>query len=871
MQSGRNKSHRIRLHLVVQSVQPEYNMTFIIHNLNIANMKSKTPKMTTLEGLIKRHPDGFGFFIPDDKEHPDVYIPQHSMKSAMTNDRATITVEKERDGRFRGDIVRITQRSTKRVAGKFTRGTDGWGYIKDEGRGWGKDLRIPLDKSKDAKNGELVEAQINKFPDEGGFEGEVLNVIGDAQDPLNDIKRVVISNNIPEHFAAETLNEAKQFDKDPTEKDFRGRKDLRGLPIITIDGATAKDFDDAVLVEMTDRGFHLYVAIADVSHYVKPGSSMDKEAYERGTSVYFPNFVIPMLPEGLSNGLCSLNPHVPRLALVADMHFDFTGEMTSSSFYEGVIESKARVTYGEAQELIDGAEIAKLDHVKETIFRCADLAKVLMAKRFKDGSLDLEVPETELVIDGAGNPVDVIKSERLFAHRLIEELMLAANVAVAKFLASKEIPSFYRVHELPDEEKIANLQKYMENLGHRTQISGGKLQKRLTRALQEFDGKPEAQIIHIMTLRSMSQAKYTPNNQGHFGLGFDFYTHFTSPIRRYPDLIVHRLLKSQIMPTSGYRTVQEDDLATAGTWLSACEQRSAKAERQIQAIKKARFMQKLVGESYDGLISSVTKFGVFVLLREFNIDGLVRLEDLGNDRWEFDEENLTLVAKRSGFTYKMGDVVRVTVSMVDIEQGQINFVLEKNASAQPQKSHKSHDSKSAHRGKAKNKDSRREEKRASGKKEKYADKDKGHRRKPKHAQPEKPGRKDDRRQSGPSKPAPKSRFYEERSQEKAPAPGSGARSLMNTLSKFVSGGSRPSASAPSNNDRDYTPKPRYSSLSDFLDQRKKGSHEEKSESKPAFRSSENRKNSEKRRSSEDDSRGVRKARPQKSRRNNKSR
>jgi ribonuclease R len=755
-------------------------------------------KNKMLEGIIKRHPDGFGFFIPDDKAHPDVYVPQHSMKSAMTNDRATISVEKERDGRFRGEIVRITERSQKRVAGKFTIGSGNWGTIKDEGRGWGKDLKIPLDKSKNAKNGELVEALITKFPDEGSFEGEVLTVIGDAGDPLNDIKRVVITNNIPEHFSSETLDEAKKFDKNPVEKDFIGRKDLRNLPIITIDGATAKDFDDAVLVEMTSVGFHLIVAIADVSHYVNVGTAMDKEAYERGTSVYFPNFVIPMLPEGLSNGLCSLNPHVPRLALVADMHFDFTGVMTGSTFYEGVIESKARVTYGEAQEMVDGAELEKLQHVKENIFRCADLAKVLMAKRFKEGSLDLEVPETELVIDGTGTPVDVIKSERLFAHRLIEELMLAANVAVAKFLSSKEIPAFYRIHESPDSEKISKLQNYMENLGHKVTLDGGKLQKRLTRALQEFDGKPEAQIIHILTLRSMSQAKYTNSNIGHFGLGFDFYTHFTSPIRRYPDLIVHRLVKSQILKNSQYRLMPEEDLATAGTWLSACEQRSAKAERQIQAIKKARFMLKLVGESFDGLISSVTKFGVFVLLREFNIDGLVRLDDLGGDKWEFDEDNLTLTAKRSGLTYKMGDVVRVTVSLADIEQGQINFVLEKNANTQASK--------------------------------------------PKN---QSAGKKDSRK---------KNKF------EKKSIKFTKKENFTNVVPE-----SKPDAS------KEYQPKPRYASLSDYLDQRKKGANEEKSEQKPAFRSLENRKNPEKRSQTQNDSGGVRKARPQKSRRKNKSR
>ncbi|MGZ6485377.1 MAG: ribonuclease R [Pseudobdellovibrio sp.] len=814
-----------------------------------------------LNGIIKRHPDGFGFFIPDDKDHPDVYVPQHAMKSAMTNDKATIRVEKEKDGRFRGEIVRITERYNKRVAGKFSLLNDKWGAIKDEGRGWGKDLKILIEKSKGAKDGELVEALIQKFPDEGNFEGEVLQVIGDAKDPLNDIKRVVITQNIPEHFSPETLAEAKKFDKNPSEKDFIGRKDLRSLNIITIDGSTAKDFDDAVYVEMKDSGFHLYVAIADVSHYVSVGSAMDKEAYERGTSVYFPNFVIPMLPEGLSNGLCSLNPHVPRLALVAEMMFDFTGEMKSSSFYEAVIESKARVTYGEAQELIDGTEIEKLNHVKDNIFRCADLAKILMAKRFREGSLDLEVPETVLEIDAAGEPIDVIKSERLFAHRLIEELMLAANVAVAKFLSSKEIPAFYRVHEEPDGEKIASLQKYMENLGHRNTLTGGKLQKRLTRALQEFDGKPEAQIIHILTLRSMSQAKYTPNNIGHFGLGFDFYTHFTSPIRRYPDLIVHRLIKNQIMPNSRYRLMSDEDLATAGTWLSACEQRSAKAERQIQAIKKARFMYKMVGETFEGMISSVTKFGVFVLLREFNIDGLVRLDDLGGEKFEFNEENLTLTAKRSGFTFKMGDTVNVTVSMVDIEQGQINFVLDKASVAASKTQVKAGERKDNNKPLtyAVTKDSRRDRNRSGRPREEKAASDFKRKGSFDRNQP----KSFDNKNRDDKKPFKKEKKTFSKNRQFTAKYDKETSAFNNSQESTIKSHSSSS---------EYTPKPRYSSLADFLDQRKqKGSHEEKSESKRPARASENRKNSEKRSSPQNNSGGVRKARPQKSSRKNKSR
>jgi ribonuclease R len=717
-----------------------------------------------LQGYIKRHPDGFGFFIPDaEAEHADVYIPAHSMKSAMTNDRVSVTVEKERDGRFRGEIVRITERSQKKIAGKFQPLNSQFGVIRDEGKGWGADLKIPLEKSLGARPGELVAAQITSYPDNGSFLGAIYEVLGDAAAALNDVKRVIVNQNIPDEFSSATLKEAQKFQGNPTEADFKNRRDLRKLPIITIDGATAKDFDDAVYVEFKKTGFKLIVAIADVSHYVKVGSSMDKEAYEKGTSVYFPNFVVPMLPETLSNGLCSLNPNVPRLALVAEMHFDFEGAMQTSSFYEAVIESQARCTYGEAQEIVDGVDIEKhtsVPGVKDNILRCADLAKVLMARRFKEGSLDLEVPETELVIDGTGEPVDVIKSERLFAHRLIEELMLAANVAVAKFLSAKEIPSIYRTHEPPDPLKIQLLQKFIASFGSKADLSGTRLQKKLTRALQEMTHDAHSHVVHILTLRSMSQAKYTLENIGHFGLGFDHYTHFTSPIRRYPDLIVHRLLKNQI-GLSNYRLMSDEDLQTAGTWLSACEQRAAKSERQIHAIKKARFMKKFIGQEFDGIVSSVTKFGLFVLLRTYNIDGLVRIEDLSNvhpGTWEFDEESLKLVSKRSGFSYAIGDPIKIIVSAVDIEQGQINFTL-------------------AQKG-AKN---------------------------------------------------------------------------------------------------NYEVKPRYRSLSDYLDQKKtaSGNHGKKNTSqsnkKPTARSAKDRKNTQERSTPTNDSNGVRKARPSKSRRKSKSR
>jgi ribonuclease R len=633
-------------------------------------------------GIVKRHPDGFGFFIPDDVEQPDVYIPRNEMKGVMANDRVRVRVERERGGdRFRGDILEVLNRAVTRAMGQLHATAPGRGILLDTSNSWGEDLSVSYPPNIKVKDGELVVVQIEDYPDSvRGFSGRVITVIGDAADPLNDSLRMLHAHNIPSEFSKETLREAAALPTEVTEKDWAGRKDLRQLPIITIDGKTAKDFDDAILTEKTARGWHLIVAIADVSHYVKEGTAIDKDAYERGTSTYFPNFVAPMLPEALSNELCSLKPNVPRLALVADMHFDFQGQMTSAEFYEGVIRSHARVTYGEAQEVIEGRTPANLKHVEQNIKLSADLAKILMAKRFREGSLDLELPETEIQVDGTGNPVDVIQTERLFAHRLIEEMMLMANVAVAKFFKEHDMPAIYRVHEEPRQESMQNFANFLKAFGYKTKLSGGHLQTKITKALEHFKDHPKAHILSMLALRSLMQAKYSPDNIGHFGLGFQDYTHFTSPIRRYPDLIVHRLVKAKLYPRKGYRMMSYDDLAGAGTMTSAAEQRSVKAERQIKSIKKARLMQTHLGEEFDDLISSVTKFGLFVLLRQFDIDGLIRVEELGGDRYDFDEEKLRLVGRKSGRAFEIGDPIRVKVARADVEQGQIDFVLPEGGS-----------------------------------------------------------------------------------------------------------------------------------------------------------------------------------------------
>lgn len=638
-------------------------------------------KKKYVQGIVKRHPDGFGFLIPEKSDHPDVYIPKHSMKGIMSLDKVMAEVEPEKGSdRFRGEIMRVISRATKKVIGKFAHMNEKYGVVKDESMGWGEDLKIKWADSMGAKPGQMVTAEIISYPDQDEFRGKVTEILLNYDDPISDIKRVIVSQQLPFEWPKAVEAEAARFKHELSEEELKielgRRRDIRDKDLITIDGKTAKDFDDAVYVEKNAKGFYCLVAIADVSHYVRVGGEIDKEAYVRGTSVYFPNFVIPMLPEVLSNGLCSLNPHIPRLCLVAEIQFDHAGQKLSHQFFEGVMESKARVTYGEAQEVIEGVDMPSLAHVKDNILRCADLAKILMAKRFREGSLDLEIPETELEIDAQGVPVDVVRSERLFAHRLIEELMLAANVAVAEYFNSRDIPAMYRIHEPPFEDALEILQKYLVTFGSHEKIFGpGKLQKKLTHALQEFEGKPEANLLNILTLRSMKQAQYSPHNVGHFGLGFENYTHFTSPIRRYPDLIVHRLLKNLVLKDSPYRLMSLEDLESAGTMLSACEQRSAKSERQIKAIKKARFIQKFIGQEFEGMISGVTKFGAFVLLREYDVDGLIRLGDLAKEPLEYDEDNLRLVARRSGLSYSIGDTLKIRVVDSNIELGQIDFEL----------------------------------------------------------------------------------------------------------------------------------------------------------------------------------------------------
>lgn len=642
-------------------------------------------------GIVKRHPDGFGFLIADQKDVPDVYISRQSMTGIMTNDRVEVEVYKPRsfrsgkEDRLSGEVIKVVSRANTRVVGKFLPVDQRYGVLLDENRGWGADLRIATQDSMDAKEGDMVAVEITQYPDhKREFTGRVVSLIGDVEDPVNDVIRVVHQSGIPTEFSKQAHEDARKFGGKVTDRERQGREDLTDIPLITIDGVTARDFDDAIYTEQTPTGFRLIVAIADVSHYVKPGTRLDEEAYERGTSTYFPNYVVPMLPEELSNELCSLVPNQIRLCFCCEMTIDFQGNIQDYRFFEGVMESKARVTYGEAQELIEAnangtaasnKSALKFKHVAANILRSADLAKILMQKRFREGSLDLEIPETQVVVDSTGESTDIIRSQRLFAHRLIEELMLVTNICTARVMEDFKIPGIYRVHEEPDPDSIKALQRYLWNMGGSRSVMGEGLAKKLTKALESMRDRPEAAILNILTLRTMQQAHYTHENVGHFGLGFSHYSHFTSPIRRYPDLIAHRLIKSQLYKQYHSMKMSEGELASATTWLSACEQRSVKAERKVISIKKARFIRRFVGQEFEGIISSVAKFGCFVLLRQYDVDGLIKIEDLGNDRFQFDDENLRLIGARTGIRYVIGDTVKVRVVDANPEDGRVNFEL----------------------------------------------------------------------------------------------------------------------------------------------------------------------------------------------------
>lgn len=647
-------------------------------------------QVNLVTGTVSAHRDGYGFVsAPDGRK--DVFIPARFMREVMHGDRVVVRVERGgRGGQPEGRVIRVLDRAHSTVVGRYEAG-ERFGYVVPVDPRLTHDVFIPTGADGGARPGQIVIARLDVYPGKNrNPEGTVTEVLGNPDDPEVEILTIVHKYDLPYRFPPEAEAEAAVVPAEVREEDRAGREDLRDLPFVTIDGESARDFDDAVAVREEKGGrIRLWVAIADVGHYVAEGSAIDREAYERGTSVYFPGRAIPMLPEALSNGICSLNPFVERLAMTAEMLFDPEGSRLESRFYPSVIRSRARLTYTEVRDLLVSRDPEVLSRYKELdphLQVMQTLAERLTAMRRRRGSLDFDLPEAEIILDLRGRPENIVRAERNVAHRLIEEFMLAANEAVASFLAQRSAPLLYRVHEPPGIEKLEALQEFVAHFNYgltldERGIDPGKLQA----LLAEIAGKPEERMINEVLLRSMRQARYSPENIGHFGLAADLYCHFTSPIRRYPDLVVHRVLRRVLAGklSAGYRTSLEKTLPEAGEHTSQRERRAMEAEREVVDLKKCQFMADKVGELFDGYVSGVQPFGVFVELKDYFVEGLVHISSLGDDFYQYEEELHRLIGQNRRRQFQIGDPVRVTVERVNLERREIDFVLADSAPAAP--------------------------------------------------------------------------------------------------------------------------------------------------------------------------------------------
>ncbi|MBI5970675.1 MAG: ribonuclease R [Deltaproteobacteria bacterium] len=644
-------------------------------------------KMNLVTGELSRHPDGYGFVAPETGEGEDVFINPRRLSGAMHGDTVVARVEGLKSGgKKEGSIIRILKRANKTVVGRFTFSRNFGVVVPSDTRLTGE-IIIPSKDTAGAKNGVIVEAEITKWPDRfSGASGKVIEIIGDPKDADVEAEVILRKFGLPIKFPPEVMAEAKGVSPVVTAPDIAGRVDLRGIQTVTIDGETAKDFDDAVSVEKTQGGYKLRVSIADVSHYVSVGSLLDVEAYERGTSVYFPDRCTPMLPEALSNGICSLIPREDRLTLTADMDFDGNGNLTRKKFYESVIKSRERLTYTLVKNLLKGEDASlteKYSHIRADLTLMEELALKLFEKRFEAGSIDFDLPEPQIIIDIEGRVEDIARSERNVAHRIIEEFMLAANKAVATEFSANKLPFLYRVHAEPDEEDIEGFIEFAGGLGVVLKRDGGP--KAFQQVLKTVAGTPLERLVNHVLLRSMKQAEYSNVNVGHFGLAFGDYTHFTSPIRRYPDLVVHRLLKARIRGryNAAERARMEVLLPEIAGRCSKRERKAMEAERESVDLKKVQFMKDKTGEVYPGFVSGVTSFGLFVELKEYFVEGLIHVSALTDDYYIYDEKRHTLTGERTRRRFRPGDEVTVVVNAVDIERRRIDLLLEGQVAKPP--------------------------------------------------------------------------------------------------------------------------------------------------------------------------------------------
>ncbi len=668
-----------------------------------------------IEGVIQGHRDGHGFVVRDDGEG-DIYLPPNEMRAVLHKDRVKARiVRQDRRGRPEGRVLEIIERPAHPIIGRLLHESGVW-LVAPEDKRYGQDVLIPKGLTGTAKPGQVVVVELTEPPSLYGQPvGRVKEVLGEIDDPGMEIEIAVRKYGVPHEFSDACIALARTLPDSVRPQDKKHRVDLTDVPLVTIDGEDARDFDDAVYCEPAKvgrgKGWRLLVAIADVSHYVDTGSTIDIDAYERATSVYFPRRVIPMLPEKLSNGLCSLNPQVDRLCMVCDMLIAATGEIHAYQFYPAVMWSHARFTYTEVAAILANTRGPEATRHKDRVgdlINLHDVYRALLKARSVRGAVDFETTETQIVCDDNGRIEKIVPRTRNDAHRLIEEAMLAANVCSADFIQEHKHPGLFRVHEGPTPEKKEILRGYLKAMAVGLTISEDPLPAEFQRIAQATKERPDAQQIHTMLLRSMQQAIYTPINSGHFGLAYDAYTHFTSPIRRYPDLLVHRVIKAILtdrryelpaLPTPGEaheklarrlasraaapthksrkpapppsREVQAWE--AAGLHCSANERRADEASSDVQAWLKCRYMRERLGEEFLGTVSAVTSFGVFVTLDALYVEGLIHITELGGEYFRFDEVRQELRGERTGLRYVIGTKVKVQVSRVDLDGRRIDF------------------------------------------------------------------------------------------------------------------------------------------------------------------------------------------------------
>jgi len=645
-------------------------------------------RMNLLRGRVQAHPKGFAFLIPDEPDHPDVYLHANDLKSAMNGDivLAHVTSKSSAGGRLEGEVVRVVQRAVTQIVGTFEH-HESFGFVIPDDKRINRDLFIPQEGFGGAVTGQKVVARIVTYPEgRSAATGEIIEILGHKDDPGVDILSIIRKHQLPESFPDEVMAEAEVVPDRIAEEEIaaQGRRDLRSKTIVTIDGEDAKDLDDAVCVERLPNGNYLLgVHIADVGYFVKENSALDQEAYRRGTSVYLVDRVIPMLPHRLSNGICSLNPQVDRLTMSCEMEFDAeTLRVVRHDIFTSVIRTAERMTYTNVRKILvdDDPELKERYAGLIDMFKLMEeLALKLRDKRMKRGAIDFDFQEAKIIVDESGKPVDIVKRERSIAEMIIEEFMLAANETVAEHFYWLKVPFLYRIHEDPDSEKLLNFVRFAANFGYIVKGKGNKVHPRaLQDLLEEIRGTKEETVIATMMLRSMKQARYEADSLGHFGLAAEFYSHFTSPIRRYPDLVIHRIIREVLAGGGTLSAKRIDELAAKmpdiARQSSERERVAVEAERDTEQLKKCEFMLDKIGEEFDGIISGVTSFGIFVELGN-TVEGLIRLSDLTDDYYHFHEEHMALIGERTSKVYRIGDEVRVRVERVNMDEHQIDFAM----------------------------------------------------------------------------------------------------------------------------------------------------------------------------------------------------